>query len=47
MVYSMIKYSYSVADLIFEVMNALTMLAGQDLANQVYIIEPDLIRLHS
>ena len=33
------------ADLIREVLNALTTLAGQDLANRVYIIEPGQVRL--
>ena len=37
----------SVADLVYEVMNAVTPLAGQDLANKVYIIEPGQVRLHS
>jgi len=37
----------SVTDLVLEVMNALTMLAGQDLANQVYIIKPGQVHLHS
>ena len=36
----------SVADLVYEVMNAVTTLAGQDLANKVYIIEPGQVRLH-
>jgi predicted nuclease of predicted toxin-antitoxin system len=37
----------SVADLVREVMNAMTALAGQDLANKVYIIEPGEVRLLS
>lgn len=37
----------SVTDLVLEVVNALTNLQGQDLANQVYIIEPGRISLYS
>src|SRR2546423_1358295 len=37
----------SVTDLVLEVINALTILAGQDLANQVSIIESGQVRLHS
>src|SRR5260370_30527573 len=37
----------SVADLVREVMNAVTRLAEQNLANKVYIIEPDEVRLLS
>ena len=39
--------STSVADIIREVINALTSLSEQDLANKVYIIEPDQVRLPS
>ena len=39
--------STSVADIIREVINALTSLSEQDLANKVYIIEPGQVRLPS
>lgn len=37
----------TVADLVIEVMNAITELEGQDLVNKVYIIEPGQLRLLS
>ena len=39
--------STPVADLVFKVIDSLKQLTGQELANKVYIIEPDQIRLHA